>query len=150
MAVQIFTPSAHSARVFVTGQMFNQKGEVKHDHIISIHFPSFPVYLLFFTPATLLILQLLVSLVQEGLARKINQRKSAIKSKLWTMYPFYSFIFRILSYPYYINNSIIYVNLYFVLKMFFSYKPWILRYKDRIDFVIKDYEREIGGVWIPP
>ncbi|KAL9303960.1 hypothetical protein ACSQ67_021223 [Phaseolus vulgaris] len=48
----IFTPSAHSARVFVTGQMFNQKGE------------------------------LLVSLVQEGLARKINQRKSAIKSKL--------------------------------------------------------------------
>ncbi|KAG2380345.1 uncharacterized protein HKW66_Vig0171240 [Vigna angularis] len=48
----IFTPTAHSARVFVTGQMFNQKGE------------------------------LLVSLVQEGLARKINQGNSAIKSKL--------------------------------------------------------------------
>jgi len=40
LAVQIFTPTAHSARVFVTGQMFNQKGEVKHDQIISIHFPS--------------------------------------------------------------------------------------------------------------
>ncbi|KAH1256082.1 Acyl-coenzyme A thioesterase 8 [Glycine max] len=48
----IFTPSAYSARVFVTGQMFNQKGE------------------------------LLVSLVQEGLARKINPGNSAIKSKL--------------------------------------------------------------------
>ncbi|KAL5161005.1 Acyl-coenzyme A thioesterase 8 [Glycine soja] len=48
----IFTPSAHSARVFVTGQMFNQKGE------------------------------LLVSLVQEGLARKINPGNSAIKSML--------------------------------------------------------------------
>ncbi|WVZ16902.1 hypothetical protein V8G54_009884 [Vigna mungo] len=48
----IFTPTAQSARVFVTGQMFNQKGE------------------------------LLVSLVQEGLARKINQGNSAIKSKL--------------------------------------------------------------------
>ncbi|RDY07896.1 Acyl-coenzyme A thioesterase 8 [Mucuna pruriens] len=48
----IFTPSAHSARVFVTGQMFNQKGE------------------------------LLVSLVQEGLARKISPQKPAIESKL--------------------------------------------------------------------
>ncbi|XP_027335159.1 uncharacterized protein LOC113849443 isoform X2 [Abrus precatorius] len=48
----IFTPSAYNARVFVTGQMFNQKGE------------------------------LLVSLVQEGLARKINPGNSAIKSKL--------------------------------------------------------------------
>ncbi|XP_027906873.1 uncharacterized protein LOC114166354 [Vigna unguiculata] len=48
----IFTPTAHSARVFVTGQMFNQEGE------------------------------LLVSLVQEGVARKINQGNSAIKSKL--------------------------------------------------------------------
>ncbi|KAK7292668.1 hypothetical protein RJT34_15519 [Clitoria ternatea] len=49
---EIFTPSACNARVLVTGQMFNQKGE------------------------------LLVSLVQEGLARKINPKNSAIKSKL--------------------------------------------------------------------
>ncbi|KAK7389964.1 hypothetical protein VNO78_25261 [Psophocarpus tetragonolobus] len=48
----IFTPSAHSARVFVNGQMFNQKGE------------------------------LLVTLVQEGLARKINPGNSSIKSNL--------------------------------------------------------------------
>ncbi|KAK7349518.1 hypothetical protein VNO77_06952 [Canavalia gladiata] len=48
----IFTPSAHNARAFVTGQMFNQKGE------------------------------LLVSVIQEGLARKINPGNSAIKSKL--------------------------------------------------------------------
>ncbi|CAJ1950127.1 unnamed protein product [Sphenostylis stenocarpa] len=52
MLFTIFTPSAHSARVFVSGQMFNPKGE------------------------------LLVSLVQEGLARKINQANSPIKSKL--------------------------------------------------------------------
>ncbi|XP_020213453.1 uncharacterized protein LOC109797737 isoform X1 [Cajanus cajan] len=48
----IFTPSAYNARAFVTGQMFNQKGE------------------------------LLVSLVQEGLARKISPPNSTIRSKL--------------------------------------------------------------------
>ncbi|KAJ1403539.1 RmlC-like jelly roll fold [Sesbania bispinosa] len=48
----IFTPSAYKARSCVTGQMFNQKGE------------------------------LLVSLVQEGLTRKINPENSAIKSKM--------------------------------------------------------------------
>ncbi|XP_057435625.1 acyl-CoA hydrolase 2 isoform X1 [Lotus japonicus] len=48
----IFAPTASNARGFVTGQMFNQKGE------------------------------LLVSLVQEGLMRKISPENPAFKSKL--------------------------------------------------------------------
>ncbi|XP_057454612.1 acyl-CoA hydrolase 2-like isoform X2 [Lotus japonicus] len=48
----IFTPSAYNARACVTGQMFNQKGE------------------------------LLVSLVQEGLTRKLKPQDSVSKSKL--------------------------------------------------------------------
>ncbi|XP_027350563.1 uncharacterized protein LOC113861748 isoform X1 [Abrus precatorius] len=48
----IFSPSASNARGSVSGQMFNQKGE------------------------------LLVSLVQEGLVRKVNSANSAIKSNL--------------------------------------------------------------------
>ncbi|XP_061371577.1 acyl-CoA hydrolase 2 [Gastrolobium bilobum] len=48
----IFTPSACNARGSVSGEMFNEKGE------------------------------LLVSLVQEGLMRKVNSADSAIKSKL--------------------------------------------------------------------
>ncbi|XP_004492726.1 acyl-CoA hydrolase 2-like [Cicer arietinum] len=48
----IFSPSAFSGRGYVTGQMFNKKGE------------------------------LLVSLVQEGLTRKVNPKSSAISSKL--------------------------------------------------------------------
>ncbi|KAJ7951138.1 Acyl-CoA thioesterase family protein [Quillaja saponaria] len=48
----IVSPSAHYARGIVSGQMFNQKGE------------------------------LVVSLIQEGLIRKVNTQNSSIKSKL--------------------------------------------------------------------
>nr|AFK34353.1 unknown [Medicago truncatula] len=48
----IFSPTAFNARGYVTGRMFNQKGE------------------------------LLVSLVQEGLARKEIPKRSATNSKL--------------------------------------------------------------------